>query len=105
MSKARCWARPIRSAAGGFGLPPRPAAGRPRAHIPPPPAPPAPPPAGAPPPPSPPPAAVTHVVIQPLDADAFALRAESRLHRPYERNINDLNTALVLNPNLADAPW
>jgi tetratricopeptide (TPR) repeat protein len=52
-----------------------------------------------------PPASVTHVVIQPLDADAFALRAESRLHGPYEQNINDLNTALVLNPNLAHAHW
>jgi tetratricopeptide (TPR) repeat protein len=52
-----------------------------------------------------PPSAVTHVVIQPLDADAFALRAESRLHGPYEQNINDLNTALVLNPNLAHAHW
>jgi len=50
-------------------------------------------------------AAVTHVVIQPLDADAFALRAESRLHGPYEQNINDLNTALALNPNLAHAHW
>lgn len=50
-------------------------------------------------------AAVTHVVIQPLDADAFALRAESRLLGPYEQNINDLNTALVLNPNLAHAHW
>ncbi len=50
-------------------------------------------------------ASVTHVVIQPLDADAFALRAESRLHGPYEQNINDLNTALVLNPNLAHAHW
>jgi tetratricopeptide (TPR) repeat protein len=48
---------------------------------------------------------VTHVVIQPLDADAFALRAESRLHGPYEQNINDLNTALALNPNLAHAQW
>lgn len=52
-----------------------------------------------------PPSAVTHVVIQPLDADAFALRAESRLHGPYEKNINDLNTALVLNQNLAHAHW
>jgi tetratricopeptide (TPR) repeat protein len=50
-------------------------------------------------------AAVTHVVIQPLDADAFALRAESRLHGPYEKNIEDLETALVLNPDLAHAHW
>jgi tetratricopeptide (TPR) repeat protein len=52
-----------------------------------------------------PPTTVTHVVIQPLDADAFALRAESRLHGPYEQNINDLNTALALNPDLAHAHW
>ena len=52
-----------------------------------------------------PPAAVTHVVIQPLDADAFALRAESRLDGPYEQNINDLKTALVLDPNFAHAHW
>ena len=49
--------------------------------------------------------AVTHVVIQPLDADAFALRAESRLHGPYEQNIEDLETALTINPNLAHAHW
>lgn len=48
---------------------------------------------------------VTHVVIQPLDADAFALRAESRLHGPYQQNIKDLNTALALNPELAHAHW
>jgi tetratricopeptide (TPR) repeat protein len=49
--------------------------------------------------------AVTHVVIQPLDADAFALRAESRLHGPYEQNIEDLETALALNPDSAHAHW
>jgi tetratricopeptide (TPR) repeat protein len=52
-----------------------------------------------------PPESVTHVVIQPLDADAFALRAESRLQGPYEQNINDLKTALMLNPNFAHAHW
>lgn len=51
------------------------------------------------------PSAVTHVVIQPLDANAFALRAESRLHGPYEQNIRDLETALTLNPDLAHAHW
>jgi tetratricopeptide (TPR) repeat protein len=49
--------------------------------------------------------AVTHVVIQPLDADAYALRAESRLHGPYEKNIEDLRAALDLNPDLAHAHW
>ena len=48
---------------------------------------------------------VTHVVIQPLDANAFALRAESHLHGPYEKNIHDLKTALALNPDLAHAHW
>ncbi len=50
-------------------------------------------------------AAVTHVVIQPLDADAFALRAECQLHGPYEKNIKDLQTALLLDPVLAHAHW
>lgn len=49
--------------------------------------------------------AVTHVVIQPLDAQAFALRAESRLHGPYQQNIQDLEFALSLDPQLAQAHW
>jgi hypothetical protein len=48
---------------------------------------------------------VTHVVIQPLDANAFALRAESHLHGPYEQNIRDLETALSLAPQMAHAHW
>jgi tetratricopeptide (TPR) repeat protein len=48
---------------------------------------------------------VTHVVIQPLDANAFALRAENRLHGPYQQNIHDLETALSLEPNFAHAHW
>jgi tetratricopeptide (TPR) repeat protein len=44
---------------------------------------------------------VSHVAIQPLDARAFALRAENRLHGPYQANIRDLNTALALEPELA----
>jgi tetratricopeptide (TPR) repeat protein len=48
---------------------------------------------------------VSQVVIQPLDARAFALRAENRLHGPYEQNIRDLNTALALEPELAQAHW
>jgi tetratricopeptide (TPR) repeat protein len=51
------------------------------------------------------PPTVTHVVIQPLDATAFALRAESRLHGPYEKNIKDLNTALTLDTEFAQAHW
>ena len=49
--------------------------------------------------------AVTHVVIQPLDANALALRAESPLHGPYEQNIRDLETALELEPRMAHAYW
>jgi tetratricopeptide (TPR) repeat protein len=48
---------------------------------------------------------VTHVVIQPLDANAFALRAESRLHGPYEQNIRDLEMALKLDSEMAQAHW
>jgi tetratricopeptide (TPR) repeat protein len=46
---------------------------------------------------------VSHVAIQPLDARAFALRAENRLHGPYQANIRDLVTALALEPGLAQA--
>jgi tetratricopeptide (TPR) repeat protein len=49
--------------------------------------------------------AVSHVVIQPLDANAFALRAEQRLHGPYQQNIDDLEFALSLDPSLAHAHW
>lgn len=48
---------------------------------------------------------VSHVVIQPLDANAFALRAESRLHGPYDQNIRDLEAALSLAPRMAHAHW
>jgi tetratricopeptide (TPR) repeat protein len=48
---------------------------------------------------------VTHVVIQPLDANAFALRAENRLHGPYEQNIRDLEQALKLDSELTQAHW
>jgi tetratricopeptide (TPR) repeat protein len=48
---------------------------------------------------------VSHVAIQPLDAVAFSLRAEDRLHGPYQQNIVDLKTALALEPDLAQAHW
>ena len=48
---------------------------------------------------------ISHVVIQPLDANAFALRAENRLHGPYEKNIRDLRFALALDPEHAQARW
>lgn len=49
--------------------------------------------------------AVRHVVIQSLDAKAFALRAERRLHGPYGKNIRDLETALSIDPKLSVAQW
>ena len=48
---------------------------------------------------------VAHVVLQPIDACAFAFRAENRLHGPYTQNINDLKTAISLDPELARAYW
>jgi tetratricopeptide (TPR) repeat protein len=51
------------------------------------------------------PVRVSQVVIQPLDSRAFALRAENRLQGPYEKNIRDLQTALSLDPDFAQAHW
>lgn len=48
---------------------------------------------------------VSHVAIQSLDARAFALRAENRLHGPYEQNIRDLLTAISLDPDFSHARW
>jgi hypothetical protein len=44
-------------------------------------------------------------VIQPLDPVAFMLRAENRLHGPYEQNIEDLKLAISIDPTLAHANW
>jgi tetratricopeptide (TPR) repeat protein len=49
------------------------------------------------------PTIVSHVVIQPLDSHAFALRAEKHLHGPYAQNIDDLRTAISLDPEFAYA--
>jgi tetratricopeptide (TPR) repeat protein len=49
------------------------------------------------------PKTVSHVVIQPLDAHSFAMRAEKHLHGPYAQNISDLKTALALDPEYANA--
>jgi tetratricopeptide (TPR) repeat protein len=49
------------------------------------------------------PSAVSHVVIQPIEAHSFALRAEKHLHGPYAKNISDLKTAVALDPEFADA--
>jgi tetratricopeptide (TPR) repeat protein len=48
-------------------------------------------------------ATVSHVVIQPIDAHTFALRAEKHLNGPYNQNINDLKTAISLEPDYAHA--
>ncbi len=48
---------------------------------------------------------VAQVVLQPIDAKAFAYRAESHLHGPYAQNIGDLKTALALDPEFARAYW
>ncbi|MEX2307568.1 MAG: hypothetical protein WD738_08255 [Pirellulales bacterium] len=48
---------------------------------------------------------VSHVVVQPLDARAFAMRAENCLHGPYTENIHDLKTAISLDPEFAPAHY
>jgi Tetratricopeptide repeat len=48
---------------------------------------------------------VAHVALQPIDANAFAYRAESRLHGPYAQNISDLKTAIAIDPEFARAYW
>jgi hypothetical protein len=51
------------------------------------------------------PTKVAHVALQPIDANAFAYRAESRLHGPYAQNISDLKTAIAIDPEFARAYW
>lgn len=46
---------------------------------------------------------VSHVVIQPLEAQAFALRAENCLHGPYAQNVCDLKMAIAIEPQFAHA--
>jgi len=48
---------------------------------------------------------VSHVVIHPVEAHSFVLRAEDRPQSEYEQNINDLQTALELDPKFARAHW
>jgi tetratricopeptide (TPR) repeat protein len=48
---------------------------------------------------------VALVAIQTLDARAFALRAEDRLHGPYEKNIADLKTAIAIDPEFTHSRW
>lgn len=51
------------------------------------------------------PAHVTQVVLQPIDARAFAYRAEHHLHGPYAQNTKDLKTAIAIDPEFARAYW
>jgi tetratricopeptide (TPR) repeat protein len=51
------------------------------------------------------PTRVSHVAIQPLDARAFALRAEAHLGGPFQPCIDDLNTAIAIDPQDAHAHW
>jgi Tfp pilus assembly protein PilF len=48
---------------------------------------------------------VIQVAIQALDARAFALRAENQLHGPYSQNIDDLKTAISIDPGFSHARW
>lgn len=48
---------------------------------------------------------VSHIVIEAVDSAAFALRAENHLHGPYEKNIRDLQFALSIDPEMAQAHW
>ncbi len=48
---------------------------------------------------------VTHMVIQKLDAEAFALRADQAPYEAFEKKLGDLQTALEINPNDAYTNW
>ncbi|MBN2580442.1 MAG: hypothetical protein JXB10_15770 [Pirellulales bacterium] len=48
---------------------------------------------------------VTHVILEPIEAEAFVLRAETDLSTRYEPCLKDLEVALKLNPDSARANW
>jgi len=48
---------------------------------------------------------VTHMVIQPLDAEAFALRADQAPYNAFETKLSDLRQALRLDADNAYANW
>jgi tetratricopeptide (TPR) repeat protein len=50
-------------------------------------------------------ALVSHVLIEPVSAQPFVLRAEEKLHGPYEQNLLDLRLATELDPDAARAWW
>jgi hypothetical protein len=51
------------------------------------------------------PPCVSHVVMQRLDPLAFTMRAENNLHGPYTKNIDDLRSAIELDPQCAEAHY
>ncbi|MBN1851809.1 MAG: hypothetical protein JW829_03765 [Pirellulales bacterium] len=48
---------------------------------------------------------VSHVLLEPIDAETFLLRAEANLHGPYLWNIRDLRMAQQLDPDSARPHW
>ncbi|TWT36751.1 hypothetical protein KOR34_16910 [Posidoniimonas corsicana] len=48
---------------------------------------------------------VTHIVLQAPDAEAFALRAETRPRHSYTKRLSDLSQALIIKPDAAYSLW
>jgi tetratricopeptide (TPR) repeat protein len=48
---------------------------------------------------------ISHVLLEPVSAQPFTLRAEEELHGPYAQNILDLRLATRLDPDSARAWW
>ncbi len=48
---------------------------------------------------------VDKIVLEPIDAEAFILRAETNLDSHYERTLEDLETAAKLSPQNAKTQW
>lgn len=48
---------------------------------------------------------VTHIMLEPLNAEPFVLRAETNLDTRYDRSYQDLQIALELQPDNARANW
>jgi tetratricopeptide (TPR) repeat protein len=48
---------------------------------------------------------VTEIVLEPVGADPFVLRAETNLQSNFKDNLRDLDEAVKLAPNLARAHW
>lgn len=48
---------------------------------------------------------VTHIILEPLNAEPFILRAETMMETRYDSSLRDLQLALDLQPNNARANW